>query len=278
VWHFLRAFTGNGKETVTVRDLLEHQAGLWEWWPTYVAGARTAEDALALVQSLPLRRPPRTGRHYSDLGFMLLGEIVARVHDEPLDHLARRKVFEPLQMARTGYRPRGRAAPTEGAVATSLGDWYERRMVDTGSPYPVGLDGAAFAGWRTHTLVSEANDGNCWHAFHGVAGHAGLFTSASDLLRLGRALLESLGGCGPWSAELVREFCRPGRDARQGLGFWLREGGAVVEHPGFPGARFAGLPDRQRLLVLLTNRLHTTGEPPSVDAAWDELVEKAEAA
>jgi serine-type D-Ala-D-Ala carboxypeptidase len=283
VSRWLPDFTGGGKEAVTVRDLLEHQAGLWEWWPTYLDGARTCQDALAVVQGLPLRYPARTGRHYSDLGFMLLGEIMARAYGEPLDAAARRRVFEPLGLNDTCYRGRDVAQPSERVVATSVGDWYERRMVRTGAPYPVPRCADSFTGWRRQTLVGEANDGNCWHAFGGVAGHAGLFTTATDLVRLGRALLVALEGNGPWSAEVVREFCSPGRDPGQALGFRVRQGvgGTVVEHPGFPGARFAVLPERRRVAVLLTNRLHTTQEPVGIDASWYELlgaVEKGRAA
>jgi serine-type D-Ala-D-Ala carboxypeptidase len=277
---WLPSFHGGGKDAVSVRDLLEHQGGLWEWWPTYLDGAHTAQDALATAQALPLRHPAGTGRHYSDLGFMLLGEIVVRAYGEPLETVARRLVFEPLGMKDTGYRPRDVDKPCERVVATSRGDWYERRMVETGSPYPVPLRADRFTGWRRHVLVGEVNDGNCWHAFGGVAGHAGLFTTAGDLLRLGRALLTALGGEGPWSPEVVREFVRPGRDQNQALGFRLRHStrGTMVEHPGFPGARFGVLPGQSRVAVLLTNRLHTTGEPVSVDAAWNELIEAVEAA
>ena len=163
-------------------------------------------------------------------------------------------------------------------VATSLGDGYERRMVDSGSPYPVTADSRDFDGWRTRTLVGEANDGNCWHAFGGVAGHAGLFTTVPDLLRFGRALLASLAGEGPWSADVVREFCRPGRDPGQALGFRVAAGaaGPVVQHPGFPGAHLGVLPESARVVVLLTNRLHTPGEPPAVADAFSELVETVE--
>ena len=277
---WLPDFTGDHKDAVTVRDLLEHQGGLWEWWPTYLDGAATARDALSVARELPLRHAPHTGRRYSDLGFMLLGEIVARAYGEPLDVIARRRIFRPLGMHDTGYRGRDVAASTDRVVATSLGDWYERRMVETGSPYPVSPDSGAFTGWRRYTLVGEANDGNCWHAFGGVAGHAGLFTTVTDLLRLGGALLAGLQGHGLWSADVAREFFRPGRDSGQGLGFWIRhsEYGTVVQHSGFPGARFAVLPQRNRVAVLLTNRLHTTGEPATVDGAWDELVEAVEAA
>jgi len=264
-----------------VRDLLEHQAGLWEWWPTYLEGARSPEEALDVVRDLPLRHPPRSGRHYSDLGFMLLGDLVARVHGAPLDVVAGRELFAPLGMRSSAFRPRGAhpdGQPDERLVATSVGDWYERRMVATGSPYPVPVDGSTFTGWRDHVLVGEAGDGNCWHGFGGVAGHAGLFTSAPDLLRLGQALLASSSGDGPWDAEVVAEFLRPGRDPAQALGLRVRQGvtGPVVEHPGFPGARFAVLPRRELTVVLLTNRLHGRGEPGSVDAAWSELVEAVE--
>ena len=150
-------------------------------------------------------------------------------------------------------------------------------MVHTGTPYPVAMSSDSFDGWRTHTLVGEANDGNCWHAFGGVAGHAGLFTSAPDLLRFGRAVLLSLagGGAGPWSRETVAEFVKPGRDAAQGLGFQLT--GSFAGHPGFTGARFAVLPRQDVVLGLLTNRLHTAGEPRGVDAEWAELMRVVEA-
>ena len=280
VSRWLPGFTGEHKDTVTVRDLLEHQAGLWEWWPTYLDGAGTTREAVDVAQELPLRHRPRTGRHYSDLGFMLLGEVVARAYDEPLDTVARQRVFEPLGMHETGYRARDGAPASERVVATSVGDWYERRMVETGSPYPVPRRAGSYGGWRTHTLVGEVNDGNCWHAFGGVAGHAGLFTTVTDLMRLGRALLAALEGNGPWSPDVVHEFLRPGRDPGQALGFRVRggAGGPVVQHPGFPGARFAVLPERRRVAVLLTNRLHTTGEPVGIDTEWDELVEAVEAA
>ncbi len=127
-------------------------------------------------------------------------------------------------------------------------------------------------------LVGEVNDGNCWHGFGGVAGHAGLFTTAPDLLRFGRALLTSLDGEGPWSAAVVEEFLRPGRTPGQALGFRVTDvdtgAGArtLIGHPGFPGAHLGIIRARRLVVVLLTNRLHTSGEPRPLDDAWSRLL------
>jgi CubicO group peptidase (beta-lactamase class C family) len=150
-------------------------------------------------------------------------------------------------------------------------------MIDSGSPYPVPVSVDSFTGWRTHVLVGEAGDGNCWHAFGGVAGHAGLFTTASDLLRFGRGVLSSLADEGPWSAAVVEEFLRPGRDAEQALGFRVQQVGTstVVGHPGFPGVRLGIIPALRRVVALMTNRLHTRGEPRTIDVEWSQLLDAA---
>jgi serine-type D-Ala-D-Ala carboxypeptidase len=268
---WLPGFTGNGKELVTVRQLLLHRGGLWEWWPTYFhAGDRDA--ALAFVRRLPLRYRPGSGRHYSDLGFMLLGAIVEQVAGEALDALAQRLVFGPLDMAATGYRRRGAPAPNPVA-ATSLGDAYERTMVATGQPYPVTEDPAAFAGWRAYVLRGEANDGNAFHAFQGVAGHAGLLTTAADLCRFGGALLG--GPASPWPAAVVHEFLADGPDPGQALGFRTGQVGGlrIAGHPGFPGAELAIVPERRLAVALLTNRLHPQSTPVPIEPGWMAILD-----
>jgi CubicO group peptidase (beta-lactamase class C family) len=147
-------------------------------------------------------------------------------------------------------------------------------MLESRAPYPVPVPADSFTGWRTHVLVGEANDGNCWHGFGGVAGHAGLFTTASDLLSFGRAVVCSLDGDGPWSPDVVEEFLRPGRDAGQALGFRIADAGygTMAWHPGFPGVQLGIIPARRLVVVLLTNRLHTSGEPRTLDDEWSRLV------
>lgn len=274
---WLPAFRGDGKERVTVRDLLLHRGGLWEWWPVYVhAGERDA--ALAFVQRLPLRYPPGSVRRYSDLGFMLLGAVAEQLGGAPLEVLAERLVFAPLGMAASGYRRRGGPdAPPDpaGFAATSRGDSYERAMVASGEPYPVAERPDAFAGWRTRVLCGEANDGNAFHAFGGVAGHAGLFTTAADLCRFGLALLGRAGHERPWPAAVAQEFLVEGPDPGQALGFRTATAGGLrlAGHGGFPGAELAVIPRRGLAVALLTNRLHPQSTPVPIEPAWRAILD-----
>ncbi|MGH2928135.1 MAG: serine hydrolase, partial [Solirubrobacteraceae bacterium] len=100
---------------------------------------------------------------------------------------------------------------------------------------------------------------NAFNAFGGVAGHAGLFAPASDLLRFGDALLTSLRGEGPFERQVVRRFTAPGPEGGQALGFrtWPELG--AVGHLGFPGVGVAILPGRDAAVAMVTNRLHVRG-------------------
>lgn len=255
---------------VRLADLLRHRAGLTEWWPVYAsAGHRGPDRPEDLVCALPARYPVNSGRHYSDLGFMLLGRVVERAAGEPLADAVRRLVTGPAGMAGAHYRPGG-SGPAVPLVATGHGDWYERRMLATGEPYPTGIGPEAFDRWREYTICGEVHDGNAWHGFGGVAGHAGLFGGADDLVAFGRALLADDG---PWRPGTVRRFTAAGPDAGQGLGFWRWPAYDAVGHAGFTGIRFAVLPDRGEIVVLLTNRVHAPGtDLLDLNPYWDRTL------
>ncbi|GAB3922238.1 esterase [Microlunatus endophyticus] len=251
---------------ITVGDLLEHQAGLWEWWPLYLR-ARDHDQALDLISSLPARYPRRAGRHYSDLGFMLLGAVVEKVTDLVLDKASQELVFGPYGLDHTSF---GTPVPGAPVAASSSGDRIERTMIDTGVPYPVDGSVDDFAGWRQHTLIGEINDGNSFHAFGSVAGHAGVFTTAGDLLRFGRGLLDSLAGSGPASSATAARFLTPGQDPGQALGLrhWTTPAGPAIGHTGFPGVGFAVLPTQDAVIVMVTNRLHAERPARNLETLW----------
>lgn len=268
---------------MTVRDLLEHRAGLWEWWPLYLSGAR-GDDAIASAVALPQRYPRGAGRHYSDIGFILLGALVARVAGEPLADAVRHLALEPFGLSETRYATPKPGGPT---VASSAGDAIEREMIDSGVPYPVAGSSSDFSGWRTEVLVGEVNDGNAFHAFGGAAGHAGLFTTAGDLLRFARGMLASFQGDGPVRRETARQFIAAGADPGQALGFRIwsddsapddppadnrtdgpADGPIAIGHTGFPGVAFAMIPERRAAAVMITNRLHSVGALRATEPMW----------
>jgi len=159
----------------------------------------------------------------------------------------------------------------------------EHRMVSTGEPYPVTRSTDDFDGWRSHVLVGEVDDGNSFHTFGGVCGHAGLFSTVPDLLALGAALCGSTAGEGPWGRATVAQFRAVGPDQGQAHGFrtWTTSvkgcTATAIGHPGFTGSALAVLPDHGATVVLATNRLHVEGQPVTNDQLWPAALRVAHA-
>lgn len=267
---FLGEWSGTDKDEVTLRDLLLHRSGLWEWRPLYI-NVQDPAEVMKHIATMPLRYLVNQGRHYSDLGFISLGQILTTVAGENLRTTAERLVFEPLQMQRTQYAQPIANSPI---AATSFGDLIEKQMVESKVPYPVPEDAKSFNKWRDHILVGEVNDGNAFHLFSGVSGHAGLFAPAEDLLQFGEVLNSSVKGEGGFSQSVAQNFLAGGPDAGQRLGFrsWPdTQNGCTTEfigHTGFPGTALAFVPSHDCVAVLLTNRLHVKGVPASIEELW----------
>ena len=237
VRHLIPAWRGLDRHDVTVLDLLEHSAGLTSWWDFHRRCGTAAEFAHEIAE-LPLEYAPRTRSIYSDLGFMLLGFILADVDGRPLP-----AQFDEL-LGDTGllFRPpagrRAAIAPTEDDTA-----------------------------WRGRLLVGEVHDENAF-ALGGAAGHAGLFGAVGDVGRYARLVLQTfrvptrLGP--PW---LLRRFVQrsrvPGSSRALGWDTMLptsscgtRLSRAAIGHTGFTGTSLWIDPIRDLYVVLLTNRVH----------------------
>jgi serine-type D-Ala-D-Ala carboxypeptidase len=274
---FLPSFAGAGKDEITVEHLLTHTAGLAPWWPLYFDGdgsSSVARDggspdggspngAVERAQRLPLGSRPGTAWCYSDLGLILAGRIVEQVTALGLADAFRRLVAEPLGLgARYGPVPAARAATSADS------DAYEFGMIASGRPYPVPFTAGQFPGWRNHPLRGEVNDGNAAHALGGVAGHAGLFATVGDLLRLGAAVR----GGDFIPAPVLARFATPvAVHPEQAVGFRrarARLGDAdltVLYHGGFTGTYFGlGLED-DFVVAGGAMRLHGTLGPIPAD-------------
>ena len=258
VTSFLPGFSGGAKDGVTVEQLLTHSAGV-DWWGPLYKEFSGSEAYLRRIEAMDLVYPPGTKSLYSDLGLFLLGQVLERAAGESLDGFVRRRVFEPLGMTDTLYRPGAellpRIAPTESDP------------------------------WRGRVLRGEVHDENAF-ALGGVAPHAGLFGTAGDLSRFAQMMLN--GGVFEQrrivSRETVERFTRragvPGstrglgwdtpsrgegpRSSRPGEPGYSSAGSLLTErsfgHTGFTGTSLWIDPERHLFVILLTNRVHPTRE------------------
>ncbi|MGQ0549230.1 MAG: serine hydrolase domain-containing protein [Armatimonadota bacterium] len=277
VARYLPDFAQEGKATATIRHLLAHTSGLPAWEMLYLPGpgraggpptpaCRSIREAVARICATPAVAPPATRIEYSDLGFIVLGDLVERLSAR-LDTHARRHIFEPLGMTCTRF-----VAPRSWrtrCAATEIGNAYER-----GRAAAQGL-GRRFR-WRSNLLRGQVHDGNAWHVGRGIAGHAGLFGTAADLARFGRVMLAGgvLEGAHILRHETVAEATKtqtPGLASEpRGLGWALRGwpflgtrvSTTAFGHTGFTGTSLLVDPQRALAIVLLTNRVH-----PRVDDA-----------
>ena len=263
---YLEPWQGTDKSDITIAELLSHQSGLAEWRPLYFTDD-LQEDVAKQVSRIPLTYPRNSGRRYSDLGFISLGEIIKVITGKDLPTVFAELVFNPLEMHNTSFMP-----VTGDIAATSLGDWYEKNMVATNIPYQVDLEVSAFPNWRAEYLVGQANDGNSFHRLSGVAGHAGLFSTAEDLLIFAEAVIAN-----KWQAH---SFLSVTGDPMQGLGFrnWRTPTSTGEEifwgHTGFTGIALGIAPKHQSAALLLTNRLHAQGEPTPTEDLWQPFLQE----
>ena len=247
VQRYLPRWRGPNKRRVTVRHLLTHSSGMPAWRPLHKEGVN-ADSALALVYATPLEGLPGARMVYSDLGAILLGQIVEKVSRQKLDTYLRRRVYGPLELRETVFRPdtamRARIAPTE------------------------------YDSWRQRLIWGVVHDENAF-ALGGVSGHAGLFGSARDLARIARMYLNHgvLDGVRVLPSRLIYDFARVQDStlSNRAVG-WEKPTGynsagrrmspAAFGHTGFTGTSLWIDPANDVYVVLLTNRVNPTRQNP----------------
>ncbi|GEJ55870.1 serine hydrolase domain-containing protein [Anaeromyxobacter diazotrophicus] len=241
------------KAALTARLLLAHASGLPAWRPLHAAAAG-ARDVLAAAAATPLEAPPGARAVYSDLGFILLGALVERCGGAPLDEAFEARVARPLGLASTFFLRAGSTAARERCARH---------------------DFAAARRTPARGVIAGAVDDDNAFAMGGVAGHAGLFSSAADVAALGQAWLDALGGRSRWlSAAAAARFAArdptPGSERALGWDTPSREGSSLggrlgrgprgaLGHLGFTGCSLWLDRDRELVCALLTNHVHPAG-------------------
>lgn len=268
IYKWLPGFSTGEKNEITIRHLLTHSAGLYQWKPTYYH-ASNKEEQYNYIAKLPLKWSVGEARHYSDLGFMLLGEIIERISGKRLDAYLEEELFRPLDLRHTTFNPIKKGFAN--IAATSHGNVFERHMVyDSTFGYDVDVDPKSWDKWRKYTLRGEVNDGNAWYAAGGVAGHAGLFSTADDLQKLVSLLLQKgeYDGKQIISASVIDTFLTQ-NEFNNGLGWAMdpdvisAEGAppGTFGHTGFTGTNVVIIPVEDLSIILLTNRQNVGVQP-----------------
>lgn len=262
-----------GKEHVRVRHLLTHASGLKPWRPFHEAllererkkgerllGTPAAKEAiLERIHRSTLVHEPGEAAVYGDLDFIVLGALVEAVAQQPLDEFCTQRVYAPLGLEDTRFLRIGDGQPP-------LPDAIRQRCAATEN-----------CPWRGRVLWGEVHDPNAW-AMGGVAGHAGLFAPADDVMRFAAALLDAWHGRSESSSAAGRVFppdwlqrFLTRQDGPEGAMWTLGwdtptpgasssgrhfTPGATVGHLGFTGTSLWIDLEREAVVVMLTNRVH----------------------
>lgn len=257
---FFPEFNLDDKREITVRHLLTHTTGLPAWRPLYLM-AQGREDALEAIALEPLEFQPGTHVRYSDLGFITLGFLLEKLSGGRLAEIARREIFAPLGLKRTFFNP-DKAFITEVA-ACEIGNAYERGMCDE--------EKARNYSWRENIVWGEVHDGNAFF-LGGAAGHAGLFSTAREVLSIAtqfHARLTEL--LKPETCTLFKTNMTNGMEEARSFAWQLAETPDSAAGPKLPPYSFGHLgftgtscwndPARERTYILLTNRTHARKLP-----------------
>lgn len=274
---YLPLFGQNGKGHITVRNLLVHDSGLIAFRPYHRTCTRP-EQVIERVNTEELTYPTGSKMVYSDLNMIAMAQILERLTGLPLDFALHEHVFRSIALKRTGYfrsvgpeESPAKLDPTQCAPTETIEPWRreQRRLrqafLDATISEQKRKSGIRFPD-QDSFIQGEVHDPTAM-TLGGVAGHAGLFSTVGDLLHFMRSLLEGKIA----RKETVAEFTRKQSDlssralgwdtkSPEGSSAGTKFGPRSFGHTGYTGTSVWTDPERDLVVVLLTNRVHPTSE------------------
>lgn len=240
---YIPEFAANGKENVTIKNLLLHNSGM-PVWKKYYSANNKPEDILQDIYKSKLQFQPGTKTLYSDPGMITLAKVIEKASGKPFDIFCDEEIFKPLKMKNTFFNPddslKHRITPTEK-------DNY----------------------WRKKLVHGKVHDENA-AMLNGVAGHAGLFSTAEDISRLIRLYLENGESDGKkyFNTASLKFFTKKHTDRALGWDIKSPKGSSAgtlfgersFGHTGFTGTSVWIDPDKNLFVVFLTNRVYPSRE------------------
>ena len=276
------------KAQLTIRDLMCHEGGFpdnpryyapFEFTgsdaeaenPLYAGNGADEETKQATIRAIcrtPLLYEPGTRTVYSDVDYIILGVIVEQLTGTDLDNYLKKTFFEPMGLEHITYRPLENGFEKDDCAATELNGNTRDGLIH----YP---------GLRTETIQGEVHDETAYGSMAGISGHAGLFANAEDLAKLASVML--CGGYGEnrfFDRNVMDYFTAPknGQAGNWGTGWWrqgddqrvwyfgTQAGSDTIGHQGWTGTLVMIDPDRQLIVVYLTNKINTPVTDPEANA------------
>jgi serine-type D-Ala-D-Ala carboxypeptidase len=261
VANYLPEFDRADRHMITLEQLLTHSSGLPAWRPLYALTGGNPDATVGVIANEKLEYTPGSRVVYSDLGFITLGLLFERLTGHRLAELAQQEIFQPLHLQHTWFNPE--KALQTGIAACELGNAFERQTCKD--------MGVEYGSWRDQLIWGEVHDGNA-SFLGGAAGHASLFSTAAETLRLANQFIAG-------QSELLKsETCRlfhtnftAGLEEDRSVAWKLassKESSAGPDlppesygHAGFTGTSCWIDGERQRVFILLTNRTHARSLP-----------------
>ena len=262
---FFILFNRENRSGITIENLLTHTSGFAAWKPFYLmTDKRLRSVILALIADEPLENMPRTQVTYSDLNFILLRFLIEDLYGgRRFEEIAEKEIFEPLNLKNTFFNP---PKDLQKRIAASeKGNEYEKQIC-----IEQGFDVSKYD-WREHQIWGEVHDGNCYF-LNGVSGHAGLFSTAEETLKIAQQFLaEETILLKPETCKLFRTNFTKSYNEERSIAFQLAEtkdstaseflARGSFGHLGFTGTSLWIEPQTERIFILLTNRTHTRELP-----------------
>jgi N-acetyl-anhydromuramyl-L-alanine amidase AmpD/CubicO group peptidase (beta-lactamase class C family) len=274
--YYLPTYRGAGRDLRTVKDVLTHNAGYSpqvkfftrdnDLGPKFFSHDSNKTKNLILTQ-VPFAVGRSVKRMYSDTDYMLLGMIIEKITGMPLDLYVEYEIYHPLGLNNTVFNPLQKGFRRNQFAATEIHGTTRGNRV-------------SFKNVRTYVLQGEVHDEKAYHSLAGVAGHAGLFSTAQDMAVLAQALLNR-GGYGNkqlFSGKVIDQFVKPDDgNGTYGLG-WRRANngdrkwhfgpyasGSAYGHTGWTGTVTVIDPEHDLAIILLTNARHSEIEGDDKD-------------
>lgn len=272
-----------GKDSMTVQNVLEHQAG-FPADPQYHNNNYDKDDGIKngkndlfsqnkevtkeMILKTPLQYEPGSKTLYSDVDYMLLGIIVEKIVNKPLDQYVEEEIYKLLGLKNIVFNPLKKGYKVGDCAATELNGNTRQGIVD-------------FANVRKNTLQCEVHDEKAFYAMNGVSGHAGLFSTAKDLATLAQVMLNG-GGYGDhkiFNKNVIDQFIKPKftnptyglgwrRMADGGYGFYFgpQASSSTFGHTGWTGTVSVIDPQNDLIIIWLTNKINSPLEDPKANA------------